>query len=141
MNFTLSEEHLALRDNARAFLSKEVRLDPYLKPGANEKPVERDGLWGEIQKLGWAGIVIPEAYGGLGLTYIDLVMIVGETGRTLAPSALFGTLAGAWAVERCGSEEQKQALLPQVAAGELSLALAVADPNGDVNGLSHGAVA
>ena len=141
MNFTLSEDHLALRDNARAFLSKEVRLDPYLKPEANEKPVERDGLWGEIQKLGWAGIVIPEAYGGLGLTYIDLVMIVGETGRTLAPSALFGTLAGAWAVERCGSEEQKQALLPQVAAGELSLALAVADPNGDVNGLSHGAVA
>ena len=141
MDFTLSEEHLALRDNARAFLTKEVKLEPYLKIVANEQPVERDGLWKEMQNLGWAGVVIPEAYGGLGMSYIDLIMIVGETGRTLAPSALFGTLAGAWAIERCGSEEQKQALLPQVAAGELSLALAIADPNGDVNGLSHGASA
>lgn len=141
MDFTLSENHLALRDSARAFLSKEVRLEPYLKPQANEKPVERDGLWKEMQNLGWAGIAIPEAYGGLGMDYIDLVMVVGETGRFLAPSGLFGTLAGAWAIERCGSEEQKLALLPQVAAGELSLALAVADPNGDVNGQSHGATA
>lgn len=138
MNFTLSEDHIALRDSARAFLSKEVKLDPYLKPEANEKPVERDGLWKEMQNLGWAGIVVPEAYGGLGMSYIDLIMIVGEAGRTLAPSALFGTLAGAWAIECCGSEEQKQELLPQVAAGDLSLALAIADPNGDVNGLSHG---
>ena len=141
MDFTLSEDHLALRDSARTFLSKEVRLEPYLKPVANEKPVERDGLWKGMQSLGWAGIAIPEAYGGLGMDYIDLVMVVGETGRTLAPSGLFGTLAGAWAIERCGSEEQKKSLLPQVAAGTLSLALAVADPNGDVNGQSHGAVA
>lgn len=141
MDFTLSEEHLALRDNARAFLTKEVNLEPYLKPAANEQPVERDGLWKAMQDLGWAGIVIPEAYGGLGMSYIDLIMVIGETGRSLAPSALFGTLAGAWALERCGSEEQKQALLPQVAAGEMSLALAIADPNGDVNGMSNGASA
>jgi len=141
MDFTLSEDHLALRDSARTFLSKEVKLEPYIKPEANERPVERDGLWKEMQNLGWAGIAIPEAYGGLGMNYIDLVMVVGETGRALAPSGLFGTLAGAWAIERCGSEEQKLALLPQVAAGELSLALAVADPNGDVNGQSHGTTA
>lgn len=141
MNFTLSEEHFALRDTARTFLSKEVKLEPYLRVEANEKPVARDGLWQAIQGLGWPGIVVPEAYGGLGMTYIDLIMIVSEMGRTLAPSPFFGTLAGAWAIERCGSEEQKQALLPQVAAGNLTLALAVADPNGDVNGRSRGATA
>ena len=141
MNFTLSEDHLALRDAARTFLSKEVKLEPYLRTEANVKPVERDGLWQAIQGLGWPGMVIPEAYGGLGMTYIDLIMILGEVGRSLAPSPLFGTLAGAWAIERCGSEEQKQTYLPQVAAGALTLALAVADPNGDVNGLSGGATA
>ena len=82
---------------------------------------------------------MPEAYGGLGMDYLDLVMIVSEMGRTLAPSPFFGNLAGTWAIERCGSEDQKQALLAQVAAGELTLALAVADPNGDVNGLSSAA--
>ena len=127
MNFTLSEDHLALRDAARTFLSKEVKLEPYLRTEANVKPVERDGLWQAIQGLGWPGMAIPEAYGGLGMTYIDLIMILGEVGRSLAPSPLFGTLAGAWAIERCGSEEQKQAYLPQVAAGALTLALAVAD--------------
>jgi len=141
MNFTLSEDHLALRDAARTFLLKEVKLDPYLRTEANVKPVERDGLWQAIQGLGWPGMAIPEAYGGLGMTYIDLIMILGEVGRSLAPSPLFGTLAGAWAIERCGSEEQKQAYLPQVASGALTLALAVADPNGDVNGLSGGATA
>lgn len=141
MNFTLSDDHLGLRDSARTFLSKEVKLEPYLKPIANEQPVERDGLWQAIQGMGWTGMVIPEAYGGLGMTYIDLVMVVTELGRSLAPSPFFATLAGAWAIERCGTEEQKQALLPQIAAGELTVALAVADPNGDVNGLSAGAKA
>lgn len=141
MNFTLSEDHLALRASAQSFLAKEVNLEPYLRPEANERPVVRDQLWPAIQGLGWPGMVIPEAYGGLGMTYIDLVMVVAELGRTLAPSAFFGTLAGAWAIERCGSEAQKQALLPKVAADELTLALAVADPNGDVNGLSAGAKA
>lgn len=141
MNFTLSEDHLSLRDSARTFLSKEVKLEPYLRPETNVTSVERDGLWQAIQGMGWPGMVIPENYGGLGMTYVDLVMVVAEMGRTLAPSPFFGTLAGAWAIERCGSEEQKQALLPQVAAGELTLALAVADPNGDTNGLSGGAKA
>ncbi|MEO8723600.1 MAG: acyl-CoA dehydrogenase family protein [Sphingobium sp.] len=141
MNFTLSEDHLALRESAQSFLAKEVNLDPYLRPEANERPVVRDRLWNAIQGLGWPGMVIPEAYGGLGMTYIDMVMVVAELGRTLAPSPFFGTIAGSWAIERCGSEAQKQALLPKVAAGELTLALAVADPNGDVNGLSAGAKA
>ncbi|MEP6869344.1 MAG: acyl-CoA dehydrogenase family protein, partial [Novosphingobium sp.] len=141
MNFTLSDDHLALRDAARTFLSNEVKLEPYLRPETNEHPVERDGLWQGIQALGWAGAVVPEAYGGLGMTYIDLVMIVAEIGRTLAPSPFFGTLAGGWAIERCGTEEQKSALLSQIAAGELTVALAVADPNGDVNGMSGGATA
>ena len=58
MNFTLSEDHLALRDAARTFLSKEVKLEPYLRTEANVKPVERDGLWQAIQGLGWPGMVI-----------------------------------------------------------------------------------
>lgn len=141
MDFTLSEEHLALQDSARYFLSKEVKFEPYLRPEANEQPVARDGLWPSIQAMGWPGLVVPEAYGGLGMNYLDLIMIVLEMGRTLAPSPFFGNLAGTWAIERCGSEEQKQTLLSQVAACELTLALAVADPNGDVNGLSAGAKA
>jgi len=64
------------------------------------------------------------------MSYIDLIMIIGEVGRTLTPAPLFGTLAGAWTIERAGSEDQKAELLGAVAAGGLKLALAIADTNG-----------
>jgi alkylation response protein AidB-like acyl-CoA dehydrogenase len=78
--------------------------------------------------------VIPEAYGGLGMTYIDLVMIIAEVGRTLAPAPFFGTLAGTWAILKAGSEDQKSQLLTRVVAGEHKLALAIADENGTYPG-------
>ena len=94
MNFTLSEEHEALRDVAKNFLAKEVSHSKLLVPGATVEQSGYDQLWPKIVELGWPGIVIPERFGGLGMTYIDLAMIVGEMGRFLAAAPLFGTLAG-----------------------------------------------
>ena len=84
--------------------------------------------------LGWPGLVVPEAYGGLGLSCLDLVMVAGEIGRTLAPMPLFGALAGTWAILKGGSEPQKQRLLPQIAGEGLKLALAVSDRDGSSDG-------
>jgi alkylation response protein AidB-like acyl-CoA dehydrogenase len=61
-------------------------------------------------------------------------MVVGEAGRHLAPCALFGTLAGAWAVEHAGSDSQKREILGAVAAGKMKLAFAVADADGSLDG-------
>lgn len=80
-------------------------------------------------ELGWPAMIIPETAGGLGMTYIELSMILGECGRTLAPSPLAGTLAGIWAVLGAGSPEQQARLLRPVVAG-LRLALAVLDARG-----------
>ncbi|MCJ9699622.1 acyl-CoA dehydrogenase family protein [Bradyrhizobium sp. SHOUNA76] len=132
MNFTLSEENEALRDVARNFLAKEASLAKLLVPGATVEQSGYDQLWPKIVELGWPGIVIPERFGGLGMTYIDLIMIVGEMGRTLAAAPLFGTLAGAWAIERAGNEKQKAELLGEVAAGRLKLALAVSNSDGSI---------
>lgn len=133
MNFALSEDHVALRDSAASFLDKEVDLSPLLKHGATVADAGYDRMWGKIVDLGWPAMTIQEAYGGLGMDCTDLIMIVGEMGRTLAPSPLFGTLAGSWAIEAAGSEEQKERLLGAVAGGELKLALAVASPAGDLS--------
>lgn len=133
MDFSLSEDHIALRDAAARFLDKEVDLSVLL--ASHERTVsdtDYNGLWAQMAELGWPGIVVPEAYGGLGMDYIDLVMIVGEMGRTLAPAPLFGTLAGAWAIERAGTEAARAALLADVAAGDLKLSLAVTDRAGAV---------
>lgn len=82
-------------------------------------------LWREMAELGWAGIPFPERYGGLGLGLAELGVVLEELGRRLLPAPFLSTvlLAGA-ALLRGGSEEQKQALLPGICAGEKVLALA-----------------
>ena len=134
MNFALDDDHLTLRESAGAFLDKEIDLAPLLVPGATVADAGYAKTWAKIADLGWPGLIIPEADGGLGMTAIDLTMIVAEMGRTLAPAPLFGTLAGTWAVMRGGSVEQKTRLLPQIAAGKHALALAVCDANGGFDG-------
>jgi alkylation response protein AidB-like acyl-CoA dehydrogenase len=127
MNFALSEDHEFLRDVARTFVKNEIDLAPLLIPGATVADASYASNWKKIVEVGWPGLIVPEAYGGSGLSCLDLAMIVGELGRALAPSPFFGTLAGTWAILKGGSEAQKATLLPQVAQGTLALALAVSD--------------
>ena len=132
MNFTLSEEHESLRNVARSFLAKEASLSKLLVPGATVEQAGYDQLWPKIVELGWPGIVIPEKFGGLAMSYIDLAMIAGEMGRALAAAPLFGTLAGAWAIERAGDARQGAQYLELVASGKLKLALAVSNADGSI---------
>ena len=135
MNFSLDDDHRMLRDTARAFLEKEIDVTPLLK---NPKSTVADSgyakNWEKLVEMGWPGLVIPEEYGGSGLTPLDLIMIVQEMGRTVAATPLLGTLAGAWAILKGGSEAQKQKYLSAVAVGETKLALAVSDANGNYDG-------
>ena len=131
MNFSLDEDHLALKQSAAAFLDKEIALEPLLKPGASVAHANYRSHWEKVVAMGWTGIAVPESYGGLGLSCVDVAMVLGEMGRTLAPSPFLGNLIGTWALLRLGTEEQKQRILPAVAAGTARLALAVGDAAGD----------
>src|SRR5258708_37455782 len=103
MNFALSEDHELLRDSARSFLDKEINLAPLLVPGATVKDARYDANWSKMVELGWAGLVIPEDFGGSGMTPIDLIMVVNEIGRTLAQCPMVGVLGGTWALLPGGS--------------------------------------
>ena len=77
-------------------------------------------LWSEMADLGWLGLQIPEVYGGLGLGFFDLCVVLEQTGRELMPEPFVSTLLlGTQALLLGGTEPQKEALLPGVAAGEL----------------------
>ena len=134
MDFSLSEDNLLLRQSARTFLEKEISLARLQVPGATVADASYEANWTKIVSMGWQGLVIDEAHGGLGLSCIDLAMILGEMGRMLVPSPFLGTLFGSWALHKGGSEEQKKTILPDVAAGKTRLALAVADSNGAADG-------
>jgi alkylation response protein AidB-like acyl-CoA dehydrogenase len=89
-------------------------------------------LWRELSSAGLVGIALPEANGGGGLGFLELALVLQEAGRRTAPVPLFETaLLGALPIAEFGSAQQKQALLPRVAAGELVLTAALHEEGGD----------
>lgn len=127
--FDLSEEHVLLRDAAKAFVTDRMPTTHLraLRDRKEEAGFDR-ALWDEIAAMGWPGVLIPEAHGGAGLGYVGMGLILEEMGRTLAPSPLLSTgLIGAAALLLGGSGPQQAAWLPKIAAGEALFALAIDD--------------
>jgi alkylation response protein AidB-like acyl-CoA dehydrogenase len=118
LDFGFSEEQEMLRQSARSLLEKECPSTTVRKLMEDERGYD-PGLWKKMAELGWTGLVIPEAYGGAGLTYVDLVLVLEEMGRVVLPSPFIWTTMAGEAINRAGSEAQKQNLLPKIAAGEL----------------------
>ena len=131
MNFSLSEDNIVLRNAAADFLRGQVDLSPLLVPGADAHQAPYEKMWSQMCELGWSAMVVPVEHGGLGMSEIDLAIVLRECGRTLAPSPLLGTLAGTWALLAAGSPMQQAKWLPQVAESGLRMALGTAPNNGD----------
>ena len=119
MNFEFGEEQNLLRDQARGFLTDNCPPSLVRRVLDSDELYAAD-LWQKIVEMGWLGAAIPEEYGGLGLGMLEMCVIAEELGRALAPVP-FGSSAFffAEAVKLAGSEEQKKALLPNVADGSL----------------------
>lgn len=126
MPLVLNEEQNMLKDAAKDFCSNNTPISQLrkLRDEKAEKGFD-EATWQQMVELGWAGIVIPEDFGGLGFGYMGLGVVLEECGRTLTCSPLIATTVGATAIMHGGTDEQKGELLPQVAGGELLLALAL----------------
>lgn len=127
MPLVLNEEQNMLKDAAKDFCTNNTPITQLRKLRDDKDPAgfDRD-TWAQMAALGWAGIVIPEEFGGLGFGYQGLGVVMEECGRTLAASPLLATAAlGATALVQGGSQAQKSSLLPKLASGELLLALAL----------------
>ncbi len=127
MPLVLNTDQLQLKDQARKLVKAKLPVEQLrkLRDTKDERGFSVD-TWKEMSELGWAGILIPEAFGGAGLGYQELGVLLEETGRHLVASPLWSTaLAGATALIRGADDAVKKELLPQVAAGKALLALAV----------------
>ena len=90
-----------------------------------------DALWQKIVEMGWTATVIPEEFGGLGLSYLELVVIAEELGRSVAPVPFSSSVYLATeALMACGSQAQKEKWLPLLAAGEAIGTFALSEGNG-----------
>ncbi|MBI4517092.1 MAG: acyl-CoA/acyl-ACP dehydrogenase [Deltaproteobacteria bacterium] len=131
MKFAFNEDQEALRAAARGFLADHSSPAQVRKVMATEAGYDPD-VWRRIgAELGWTAITIPEVYGGLGLTYVELIALLEEMGAALLCAPFFSTICLATnALLLGGTEEQKQAHLPGIAAGETIATLAVTEPKG-----------
>ena len=127
MALVLNEEQVMLRDAARDFLSAQAPVSHLrsLRDDGGNDGISRE-LWSEIVDMGWAAILVPEEYGGLGYGFAGIGLILEECGRTLTPSPLLSSaMVAAAAIARNGDEAQKTTYLPALASGEQLMALAV----------------
>lgn len=127
MSLVLSEEQQLLKDAAQNFCQQNSPLTVLrrLRDSKDETGFD-EHIWKQMLELGWAGMAIPEAYGGYEFGYGGLGVVLEETGRTLTNSPLISTvLIGATTINELGLENHKQDLLPKIIVGELLVSLAL----------------
>jgi alkylation response protein AidB-like acyl-CoA dehydrogenase len=127
MALVINEEQQMLKESAQGFLTEFAPIAELRKQrdSGSEKGYG-DNFWRQMVDMGWAAILVPEAYGGLEFGHVGMGQIVEQTGRTLTASPLFSTaILGVTAINLSANEEQKTELLGAIAGGELTTALAV----------------
>jgi alkylation response protein AidB-like acyl-CoA dehydrogenase len=123
MDFEFTEEQTMLRDNVRSM------LEAHWPVSRARYSAENDDIAADLRQIGQhindAGlpmILVPEAHGGLGLSFLDFVLVAEEFGRALVPGLFTQTILLADVVARYGTPPQKEAILPRIASGEATAA-------------------
>jgi alkylation response protein AidB-like acyl-CoA dehydrogenase len=126
MTLVLTEDQAMFRDAVKRFASERAPVSQLRKlRDSNDAVGFSREVWKEMADMGWAGVLIPEQFGGVGFGHVGAGLIGQEIGRNLSATPLLSTaVLGATALLKAGSDAHQQSLLPQVASGDLILALA-----------------
>jgi alkylation response protein AidB-like acyl-CoA dehydrogenase len=130
MDFGFTEEQDMLRASARDFLVRECPKAKVRQMDQDEKGYDPQ-VWRDIAALGWMGLTLPEEYGGMGASFLDLAILMEEMGRNILPGPFFSTVAlGALPLLQYGNTEQKHEFLPEICTGDAIWTLALAETSG-----------
>lgn len=127
MPLVLNDEQEMLREAARGFLADNAPVAALrnLRDSNDATGFDR-ALWKDMAEMGWAGILVDEAYGGSAFGFVGAGVIAEEMGRNLTASPFMSTsILAATALQKFASDNQKQAYLPKISAGDLIVALAL----------------
>jgi alkylation response protein AidB-like acyl-CoA dehydrogenase len=127
MALVLTEEQSMLRDSARGLISDKAPVSHLrgLRDSKDATGFSRE-LWATFAEMGFAGLLVPEEFGGSGLGSVEAGIVMEEIGRTLMPSPFLATsVLAAAALSHGGSDAQKREHLPKIASGALLATLAI----------------
>src|SRR2546428_3408054 len=118
MDFGFSPEQEMLRATARKFLENEC-TSGFVRARMEEPAGVTDEFWTKLAEQGWLGLVYPEEYGGAGLGFVDLVVLMEEMGRVVMPGPFLATtILGGLAILESGSAAPKKERLSRLATGQ-----------------------
>jgi len=123
VRFAFTPESLAIRDSVRALLSRECTA-AHVRQAWSNADGRVPGLWAKLAALGVPGILAPEERGGLGLTELDLVLVLEESGRFAVPEPIVETAAVAVPLFR---DVEARELLQSVTSGAKVVAMGLAE--------------
>src|SRR4051794_3699149 len=118
MYFDLNDEQRAIKSTARDFLASRFKSERVREIAASESGFDESG-WKEMAELGWAGLALPEEWGGQGLGTVELAILFEELGYALAPSPLLSNTVAGLALAAAGSDDQRERFLRPLAEGQL----------------------
>jgi len=131
MDFSLSEEQAMLKESARSFLEEKCPKEAQREMLRSEKGYSPE-IWHEMASLGWQGLYFPEEYGGTGMGFTSVVILLEEMNRVLLPSPFFSSvILGGLFILEAGGEEQKTSFLSQIASGDKLFTLALTESGGE----------
>ncbi|MBK6611186.1 MAG: acyl-CoA dehydrogenase [Sphingobacteriales bacterium] len=128
MNFTLTDEHLMIRQAARDFAQNECKPGVIERDDLQKHPTE---LMHRMGELGFLGMMVSPEYGGAGLDTISYVLAMEEISKVDASCSVIMSVNNSlvcWGLETFGSEWQKQTYLPLLATGQKIGAFCLSEP-------------
>ncbi len=129
MDLGLTEAQQMLRNSAREFLEAEC-TEAFVRAMEEDERGYTPESWQKIAENGWLGLIFPEEYGGAGLEFLDLCILLEETGGAMLPGPFFSTVVlGGMTILDAGSDDQKQQYLPGIAEGQVIATLALTEPD------------
>ena len=134
MDFGLSEQQRAMQDGLRRYLQENMGLES-LRAAVGDGPAHDATLWQGLAVMGLTGVLVPQAYGGLGLSLLDAVLVQEVLGEFAAPvSYTASAILAPLALVLAASEQQKERWLPPLAQGKLQVAVCITDAGGSRDG-------
>ncbi|HEU0177149.1 MAG TPA: acyl-CoA dehydrogenase family protein [Blastocatellia bacterium] len=130
MDFDLNKAQKLLQQSARDFFARELKPERVRELMATDTAYD-DGLWRAMADQGWTGLIIPEDFGGLGLSLVDLIAVCEEMGRACLPGPFLSTLWAAALIDRASGEGQRKQYLEPIAAGDMKATVAMLEEDVD----------
>ena len=130
MDFELNEDQRMLQKAARDFLKNQCPKELVRSLNDSEEGHSPE-LWSKMAELGWMGLLLPEEYGGIGWSFVEMAVLMEEMGYNICPGPFISTtILGSLPLLMTGSDDQKKELLPQVAEGDVIMTMAVTESDG-----------